>query len=261
MQGRNRSLGSGVRNGVHADPDRAYRRSCRAGSGERSYQVVVEETDLWIVSPEDLSADIAALVHELRAGIKGAMSMVPGFATSMIPVEVPAGAAPVVKAMTEASSRVGVGPMAAVAGAIAQAVVERFSDRTADLLVENGGDIHLHSSRDRFVGLLSDPEQGVRIGVRVRADEFPCSFCASSGRIGHSVSLGRGDLVVVRSRNASLADAAATALANMVVSPEDVNRAVNQARKWSGLGLNGVFVQCGEVLAVWGRMELDAVGS
>lgn len=64
-----------------------------------------------------------------------------------------------------------------------------------DCLVENGGDLYLISSRDRVIGLLPEPGSGLFIGVRIPAGDCPLSLCASSGRIGHSLCFGRGELV------------------------------------------------------------------
>jgi hypothetical protein len=241
----------------HLDSDRAYRRICRAEQDETAYQVVVRETDLWIVGPPGLSERIVDLVYALRADVQAAIDCIPGFGPSLVPVNVPRASSPIVCSMARAAETAGVGPMAAVAGAIAQAVVENFGPEVADLLVENGGDVYLRSSKPRFIGLLSDPGRGVRLGIRIQPHEFPCAFCSSSSTIGHSLSLGHGDLVVVRSRDAALADAAATALGNMVDGPSSVSAVVSRAKRWRKDGLDGVLVQCGESLAVWGMMELN----
>jgi ApbE superfamily uncharacterized protein (UPF0280 family) len=135
-------------------------------------------------------------------------------------------------------------------------VAEKFCADSPDLLVENGGDTFLFSTRDRHIGILAMPEEDMRLCVPVRADEFPCSFCASSARIGHSLSFGKADLVVTRSRDAALADAAATALANALGGAEAMDRVLDMARNWEGIGLDGVFAQCEERIGVWGKMEL-----
>jgi ApbE superfamily uncharacterized protein (UPF0280 family) len=125
-------------------------------------------------------------------------------------------------------------------------------------LVENGGDLFILGNKPRLVGLLAEPESGMLLGVEL--DGGPAAFCSSSGRIGHSLSLGKGDLVTVRSEDAALADAAATALANRLNSPDDLRRVTEQAARWRSLGVRGVFAQCGGSMAVWGDMELTALG-
>jgi ApbE superfamily uncharacterized protein (UPF0280 family) len=149
--------------------------------------------------------------------------------------------------------------MAAVAGAIAQMTAERFQDISPDILVENGGDTYLCSTLDRHIGILSIPAEKMRLCVPVSADEFPCSFCASSARIGHALSFGNADLVVVRAKDAALADAAATALANRLKTPDDMGAVLDKAQEWTDIGVDGVFAQCTGRIGVWGNMELVAL--
>jgi uncharacterized protein len=104
--------------------------------------------------------------------------------------------------------------------------------------------------------LLAMPENGVGLGLRLAPDDFPCSLCSSSGTIGHSLSFGQADLIAVRSRDAALADAAATALANLLHAPEDMPLVMRQAEALAEHGLDGVFAQCRDQVGVWGRMDL-----
>jgi ApbE superfamily uncharacterized protein (UPF0280 family) len=152
-----------------------------------------------------------------------------------------------------------VGPMATVAGAVAALVAGELIRFTPDCLVENGGDSMLHSTRERLVGLLSYPQDGVVIGLRLRPEDFPLSLCASSSFIGHSFSFGCGDLAVVRSRDAFVADAAATAFCNMLQGPNDAGRVAEYAADFAHAGVDGVFLQCCGQIGVWGNMELEAL--
>lgn len=69
---------------MHTDPRRTYRHPLRPRSGETAFQVVVEQTDLCIVARRDLSAEVAAFVHELRAGLKNHILLDPDFAASLV---------------------------------------------------------------------------------------------------------------------------------------------------------------------------------
>jgi len=241
--------------GVHRD----YRQRTRPGPGEIGFQCVVEQTDLWIVGRRDVGLDVARFVAELRAGLKNYIVLHPWFQKSLVPVAVGPEAPPLVRAMAEAASACGVGPMAAVAGATAQAVAERFVSQSPDFLVENGGDTYLYSTRERVAGLLAKPLDGVNLGLRLVPRDFPVSLCASSATIGHSLSFGVADVVVVRSKSGALADAAATALGNLITSPEHLKTATAAAQAMRPLGVEGFFAQCGEQVAVWGKMELVAL--
>ncbi|BDQ35136.1 UPF0280 family protein [Pseudodesulfovibrio portus] len=245
--------------GRHLSTDRAYRDAVRPGSGEVRFQVAMEQTDLLIVAEQDLRDEIAAFVAGVRGEIKNWIMFHPDFAESLVPVDVPEDAPEVVRAMAHAGRACGVGPMAAVAGAVAQAVGEAFVGQSPNILVENGGDTFLCSTRERVVALLADPGSGASIGLRIEAGAFPVSVCASSSTIGHSLSLGTGDLVAVRARDARFADAAATALCNELRSEADMDRVLRRAKELAAQGLDGVFAQYDQKVAAWGDLELVAL--
>jgi uncharacterized protein len=242
---------------VHRSPFRTY----RASRHEQlvSFQLVIEETDLWVAAREDLGQPMADHVRFLRGQIKSYAAIHPQFLTSLEPLEAEARAPEIIRRMCRAGQKTGVGPMAAVAGTMAQMLAERFRDASADLIVENGGDTYLFSTKDRHIGILNMPDQAVRLCVPVAASEFPCSFCASSATIGHSLSFGKADLVVVRAGDASLADAAATALANALTGAEAMDAVLAKAQGWESLGLEGVFTQCEGKIGVWGKMQLAVI--
>ena len=271
---------------VHTDHVRGYRKRTARHPGEVVFQVVVEETDLWVTARSSLSSlsglsglpgqpvlpdlpdlpglpdlpdlpdAIAAYVTELRGQIKAWMLLAPDFRTSLVPVPTPASAPEVARRMAHGADLAGVGPFAAVAGTVAQMVAERFAPLSPDIIVENGGDIYICSQRDRVVGLLPDPASGEMIGVVVKAADCPVSLCSSSATIGHSLSLGVGDIAAVRARDASLADAAATLFGNMLRRADDVARVTERAAAMAHLGIEGVYAQCGGRVGIWGNMEL-----
>ena len=241
-------------------PLRAYREQCAVRSGERRFQVLVEESDLHITIPDNGCVDAcisaaSAEVRQLRGQLRNWIVLYPEFRSSLDPLPLPPAAPDIVRRMYAAAAVAGVGPFAAVAGAIAQMVAEDLTVRFAlgDVIVENGGDLYLFSSQDRVVGLLPEPASGVIIGVGFAARTFPLSLCASSGRIGPSLSFGRGELAVVRAKDAALADAAATAFGNMLRTAADVQRVVDRATVTPGI--DGVFAQCDGSVGLWG-MEL-----
>lgn len=251
--------------GIHLDPHRGYRDRCAPRDGECGFQLVIAETDLRVTAvsplPEGFRGALAARVRALRGELEAWIVLHPAFRSSLLPVPLPdAGTPPeIVRRMTEAASVAGVGPFAAVAGTIAQMAAESLSDRSPDLIVENGGDIYMYSRRDRVVGLLPDPESGVMIGLNVAASACPLALCASSATIGHSLSFGQGELVLVRSPDGALADALATAFCNRLQGPDDVKAVLELAKRHVRHGLTGIFAQCRGAVGVWGDMELVAV--
>jgi hypothetical protein len=72
--------------------------------------------------------------------------------------------------------------------------------------------------------------------------------------VGHSLSFGKADAVVVLSRSTALADAAATAIGNIVKEETDVQKALDYAR--SVKGLVGVAVLVNDKMGVWGKINL-----
>lgn len=238
---------------------RSYRRAS-SHEGETSFQVVSGQTDLWITAAAHRAADLPALaldtVNRLRAQVSSWILIMPEFASSLSPVPIPDHAPEIVRRMGEAGRLMNVGPMAAVAGAIAAMTAEALLERSPEIIVENGGDMVLYSRRERVVGILSRPGQKTMLGVRVKGREGPVSLCASSATMGHSLSLGSGDVTVVRSRDACLADAAATAFGNLLKTDADVQRAADLAASFAPQGIEGFFALCQGTIGVWGDMEL-----
>ncbi len=241
---------------IHTDASRGYRLSCARHAGERCFQVVVEESDLWVTAQCDLRAEMAQTLTRLRADLKSWILLHPEFQTSLSPLPVPEAAPQIVRRMSKAAVIANVGPFAAVAGAIAQMLAEEFVEKSPDLIVENGGDTYIYSRRPRAIGLLADPAGGMGISVEVLPEDCPVSFCASSARIGHSLSFGKSDLLVVRAKDAALADACATALANLLRSADDIPAVIRRAQELARHGLEGVFAQGAGKIGLWGKMEL-----
>lgn len=242
---------------IHLDPNRSYRGRLSPGTGETAFQVVVEESDLFIVGRADFRTEVADVLGTLRAGLKNYILFHPEFRTALSPVDVPEDAPAMVRSMARAARICNVGPMAAVAGAVAQAVADHFQPLSPDFLVENGGDLYIHSTRERLAALLAQPVDGARLALRLSPGDFPVALCGSSARIGPSVSFGAADLVTVKARDGALADAAATTLGNLAQSARHLPLVVARAQELEGV--LGVFAQVEGAMAVWGDMELVAL--
>ncbi len=242
---------------VYNSWQRNYRTHYVNRNGEVSFQLVVEESDIQVVAQKNLVNPMLSLLRELRTHIKSWQILHGNFQTALMPLPVPEQAPEVVRRMYQGAMQAGVGPFATVAGTIAQMLAEGFADISPDLIVENGGDIYLYSQSPRVVALLADPKGGASLGLQLEVQDFPLALCASSATIGHSLSLGCGDLAVVRSRDGSLADAVATALGNRLKDAASVELAIEFAQSIDGV--DGVFVQCNDAIGVWGNMVLTQV--
>jgi ApbE superfamily uncharacterized protein (UPF0280 family) len=139
--------------------------------------------------------------------------------------------------MAEAAEKVGVGPMAAVAGTMAQMAAEAGLQAGAgEVIVENGGDIYLKAEEPVVIGLLTGTtELADKLAFSLEPGDTPISICSSSGKMGHSMSMGDCDLAVAVARKAALADAAATSAANLVSKVEDVDSVLERI-----LGIDGI---------------------
>jgi len=139
----------------------------------------------------------------------------PAFASSFTPLEVGPDAPEIILRMSEASTKAGVGPMAAVAGAIAEYGVKAIVKAgSRHVIMDNGGDIAMKICKPVIVGVYSGKSRMRDIGLKIIPREYMFGICTSSGTIGHSFSHGCADSVTVISRDVLLADAMATALGN-----------------------------------------------
>jgi len=179
----------------------------------------------------------------------------PSFLTSLKPLPIGEDAPYIIKEMAEAAERVGVGPMATVAGAIAEFVGSQLLAFSPEVIVENGGDVYLKSLGKRMVGVYAgeSPLTG-KIGLEINGEDTPLGICTSSGTVGHSLSYGKSDAIIVLSKSATLADAAATAIGNLIIQPSDITRGVEFARGIEGL--RGVVIIKDDSLGLWGEVKV-----
>jgi ApbE superfamily uncharacterized protein (UPF0280 family) len=234
--------------------ERTYRRRVRT-RGLVSFQVQIKETDLWISADRDLTREARDLALACRHPLEHYIRAHPLFLTTLSPIPEDPFAPLMVKEMIRASSQVGTGPMASVAGAIAQHVGEGLLGLSGEVIVENGGDLFLAAKRPVTVAVFAGSSPlSERLGMRVYPHQMPLGVCTSSGTIGHSLSLGNADAVCVLSRSAALADAAATALGNKIKSVRDIAPATDWTRTVEGI-VGGVVI-IGATMASWGEVEL-----
>lgn len=166
----------------------------------------------------------------------------PAFGSSFEPVELLPDAPEIARRMARAGRAVGVGPMAAVAGAMAQWAAEGgLKAGAAEAIVDNGGDIYLQVAGPVVVGLHAGMEQPAnRLAFSLQPADTPVAVCSSSGTMGRSASLGRCDLATVVAGDAALADAAATQAANLIRTTDDIDVALE--RIMAVKGIDGLIV-------------------
>ena len=225
------------------------------GKDLTAFTVTVKETDLYIRATTNLHRKAHRLVVKYRQALERYIDRNPAFLTSLEPLPVGHDAPQIARQMAAAAEQVGVGPMATVAGAIAEFVGRELLAFSPEIIVENGGDIFLRSLRQRIVGIYAgkSPLTG-RLGLEIGGQEAPRGICTSSGTVGHSLSLGKADAVIVISPSATLADAAATAIGNMIHEPDDIASGIEFAQGITGI--NGVVIIKEENIGLWGEAKL-----
>jgi len=163
----------------------------------------------------------------------------------------------IIKLMMESSKIANVGPMASVAGALADIGLEAMLREQANVaVVENGGEIAAFTDRPIIISIFSNnPNLQNRIGFLLQSKDCPIGVATSSSKTLHALSFGNADSVTVAAVNASVADAAATAICNSVVG-EDAERAVQRGLEKAKRieGVRGVLIVLGDKLGIWGEL-------
>jgi uncharacterized protein len=219
-----------------------------------SFQLDFGQTHLKITA--DISCKEAAL-NELMSNYNLLVAYInknPLFKTSYDPLNVNEDSPRIVKLMSESSKICNVGPMAAVAGAFSELIGQRIVTEGAyDVLVENGGDIYLNLKHSILVGIHSGPSPlSDKIGFKVKPKDTPCGICTSSATVGPSINLGKADSITVVAETAVLADAAATAVGNVVHNPKDIELGLSKGKEFAGV--RGVVIIIGENIGVCGNI-------
>jgi ApbE superfamily uncharacterized protein (UPF0280 family) len=219
------------------------------------FEVVVKETDLLVRAERELSNETRESVLKYRQQIEAYIEANPQFQRSLLPLREDPYAPEIVREMIRTSQLADVGPMAAVAGAMAEMVSTDLLELSKEVIIENGGDIYLATSKDRTVGIYAgDSPLSLKIGVVIGPEDSPLGVCTSSGTVGPSLSFGKADAVCILSKSAALADAAATAVGNIVKEKKDIELGLERGKEIEGIF--GMLIIVGEKMGVWGNVRL-----
>ncbi|MFC2027550.1 UPF0280 family protein [Chloroflexota bacterium] len=223
-----------------------------------SFTVTVKETDLYIRARRNLSRKALKSVSKHRDAVERYIQRYPSFLTSLEPLSVEDIAPRIIKEMSLAAKSVSLGPMAAVAGAIAEYVGKELLDFSPEVIIENGGDIFLKTTRKRLVGVFAGKSPLThKIALEINPEDTPLGICTSSGTVGHSLSFGEADAVIVLSSWTALADASATAIGNMIKTAADINTGIEFAQGIGGL--KGIVIIKGDKMGMWGELKITPV--
>jgi ApbE superfamily uncharacterized protein (UPF0280 family) len=202
-----------------------------------------KESNCTIISDKESAIEkaVSSIKHH-RQQLEEYIQEHPRFLHSLEPVPVDDGPK-VARLMAEDSAKAGVGPMTAVAGVLADlAVEEMINDGCKVAVVENGGEISAVSDQPVDIALAAgDAALSREMGFRLK--EFPIGVATSSGLYSHAFSFGEAEAVTVFAVDAGAADAAATAVANLI-KDDDVRGVIRQGidRALTIDGVQGVFI-------------------
>ncbi len=227
-------------------------------SMEFTKSLTIKETNATIKtsSPRHIDIGVGSLLRNRRQ-LESFLQRDRSFLEAMSPVDVEEDSPEVVLRMCTAAKKFGVGPMASVAGALADLCLEDMLAKGARFgMVENGGEIAVDGIKDLLVSIYAGQSPlSNRIGLQLTTTDLPIGIGTSSATVGHAKSLGEGDAAVAICENACLADAAATALGNKVSGSdfeESVRRALEVVDEFPDL--RAAIVIRGEWIGMWGRL-------
>lgn len=223
------------------------------------------ETDLWIGTDHgSFHKEIAELAQKevirVRKQMDEYIHLHPTFKTSLKPVDPAPDASETIKSMIVSGFRTNTGPMASVAGMFAYQVGEkiRHQFKVKELLVENGGDYYICLKEDLLMTVYAGTSPlSEKIAVIVPTSDTPCGICTSSGTVGPSLSFGKADAVMVACYSPVLADGWATALANRVKSPADIDVVLKYSEQFPEI-LSLVII-CEDKTGIRGNFEVRFV--
>jgi len=222
-------------------------------SGGRVYRHFTHKEAAFRICCGRFAAVTAEIVRQRRI-LEGYIGRHPEFGTSFGPLEVLADAPESARRLARAAGLAGVGPMAAVAGAMAQLAGEAgLAAGAREAVIDNGGDIYLRIIEPIIISLhTGTAEIGDRLALAIEPRQTPLAVCSSSGRMGRSTSLGDCDLATVVAQDAALADAAATRAANLVKTVENVDAALETISAIHGI--DGVLIVKTNRVGIAGRL-------
>ena len=182
----------------------------------------LRETAVTIIADERFIPEAKRSIFESREVLEQLIAEDPYFRSTLEPYDEGKNAPPLIKRMCDAARVANVGPMASVAGAVAEAaVLAMVSAGATHALVDNGGDIAMILDREVDIGIYAGRSRFSEMAFRCEPVKHIMGMCTSSATVGPSISFGIADAAIVLSENVALADACASMLGNLVSSDKD----------------------------------------
>jgi len=241
--------------------ERSYR-SRFSNDERRWFCVKFLESDLWIGVDSgsyraSMEQDIYTMLVDLRRQMDAYLLMDPAYKSALTPYDAGLEASDILKEMSRVSHKTGIGPMSAVAGAVALKVADFIKSKfgVKEVIVENGGDIYAEALNDMDISVFAGGSPlSERVGLHISASAFPLGICTSSGTVGPSLSLGRADAMMIVCRDVMLADSYATAMANRIQSVNDLQPVIDRIS--NNPDILGALAVKDDRMAICGQFEL-----
>ncbi|MBF4693783.1 UPF0280 family protein [Fusibacter ferrireducens] len=234
--------------------ERVYRQEMNA-RGLFAYTVTIFESDLMIYTDQMLSEEAYRWTTYYRKEIEQYAQLKPGFIGGLEPQVCLKTASTLIRHMHQASEKAGVGPMATVAGGISYYVGKKLLESCREVMIENGGDIFLKSFTEKKIRIFAGNSPfSNKLSLKLPPCPEGIGICTSAGKIGHSLSFGNADAVVIISEDVLLADAVATATGNRIQTKEHIAEGIEFARAIEGV--LGVVIIVDDQIGLWGKIEL-----
>ena len=243
---------------------RTYRHEMGAGRF-RSFTTGYKDTDLWIgIDPGSYHEEMKDFCQESIKNYRNELEMYlarePEFGRSLIPCSINQYTPDLAITMAKAAKKANVGPMAAVAGAFAQQLGNDLLNNfnIQELAIENGGDIFLNLINPFILSIFAgnSPLSG-KVGIEIPRNAGKMGVCTSSGTVGPSLSFGKAEAVMVACKDAALADAWATSLANRVQTAEDIDITLKYTEQIKDL--LSIVIICNGCIGIRGRFDLKLI--
>ncbi len=223
----------------------------------KAFKIKIEESDILILAKRDILKKAEDILLNIRAQLKNYIKHHPDFLYSLVPIKPDKNSPEIIKRMCEASEMAEVGPMASVAGAIAEMLGENLLQDSEEIIVENGGDIFLniHSSKKVLI-FAGDSPLSQKLAVKIEAGRW--GIATSSGKIGHSLNFGKADSATVIAESAAVADAFATSLGNKVSKKEDIEKALEWISQFKEKAkIIGAIIILDKYAGFWGNVKIE----
>lgn len=222
------------------------------------FRINIDDTYAFIKTDSNKAANMALkTIRNNRIELEKYILKHPDFFKSLKPIKISKKSPEIIKRMASAAKSTGVGPMAAVAGAISDLAVDSMIKEGARVaVVENGGEIFANSNRELNIAIISGSSSiSGKFGLRVVPDDMPLGICTSSTTLSHALTFGEADAVTIIAENAALGDAASTSICNEVKGnnvKDSIKRALELTKKIKGV-MGGIIIQ-GQYIGTIGKI-------